>query len=256
MSVCALVFTVCIMTNIYKYARLYLNGGLKENSPLHLDTDQAHYLRNVLRKAVGDKIRVFNGKDGEWLARIDTLGKKDAVLMPEECLRVQEARATGKLHLCFAPIKKHRMDFLIEKAVELGVTDFHPILTNRTENRKINEERLRAQIIEAAEQSERLDVPRLHPMEKLPVFLRAGKLDVPVYACIERAGAMPLAKVDLSRAAAFLVGPEGGFDPDEIAAIKNIKSVHPVDLGQEILRAETACLACLSYAKLSTMEQS
>lgn len=253
MSVCALVFTVSVMTNIYKYARLYLNGALEENSKLRLDSEQAHYLRNVLRKTVGDKVRVFNGRDGEWLARIDALGKKEAELVPEECLRVQSVRSSGRLHLCFSPIKKHRMDFLIEKAVELGVTDFHPILTNRTENRKINEDRLRAQIIEAVEQSERLDVPLLHSMEKLPVFLGASTLGVPVYACIERAGAMNLAKADLSGGAAFLIGPEGGFDPEEISSIKNTRSVYPVDLGQEILRAETACLACLSYAKLSTM---
>lgn len=235
---------------IYKYPRVFLNAQLQQNAQILLGEAQAHYFKNVLRKGVGEYFRVFNGHDGEFLAQITALGKKDGQAVLQEVLRVQPPPAKD-LILFFAPIKKQRMDILIEKAVELGVTQLYPVLTNRTENRKLNSEKMCAQIIEAAEQCERMDIPQLHEAIKLHDVLRLSQA-IPIYAALERVEAKPLSTHDLSGGAAFLIGPEGGFDMDEIAHLSAAKTMLPVTLGENILRAETAVMACLSYAKLST----
>ena len=187
-------------------------------------------------------MRIFNGADGEFLATISALGKKDGFATAREKIKDQPESVAARA-LYFAPIKKSRMDFLIEKAVELGVTSLHPVLTQRTENRKINDERLRAQIIEAAEQCERLTLPALHPMVKLENVI--GK-KVPLYACIERAEGVALRSLDPAQNAAFLIGPEGGFTPDEIEMLNKASHVTALNLGENILRAETAAIKCLS----------
>lgn len=194
-------------------------------------------------------MRIFNGRDGEWLAEITAIGKKDGALCLTRQIRAQGKSGAAR-HLLFAPVKKQRMDVLIEKAVELGVSDLHPVLTNRTENRKINAERLEAQMIEAAEQCERLDVPRLHPLVPLAQKI-AGWTDGEVYACLERADAPLLHTVITGGGAAFLIGPEGGFDAGEIEFLSARENVRPVSLGANILRAETAAIACLSYVYLN-----
>lgn len=238
---------------VYKYPRLYLNLKLQEGAQIPLSVEHVHYLKNVLRKAAGDYVRVFNGVDGEYLARIEDFSKKDGVAVAGKCLRGQPQ--TGRsFTLYFAPIKKQRLDILIEKAVELGVSGLCPVLTSRTENRHLNMEKLRVQIIEAAEQCERMDVPVLREMVKLPVVLKE-KRSAPLYAAIERTDAKPLAACDMSDGAAFLIGPEGGFDADEVQLIQNTAQVQAINLGDTILRAETAAIACLSYAKLSTDTQ-
>lgn len=239
------------MKQVYKYPRLYLNAPLGQNAQISLETAQAHYLRNVLRRDVGDMVRVFNGRDGEWLARIDDLGKKNGVLSAQEMLRAQPAQRRS-LALYFAPIKKQRMDILIEKAVELGATDLYPVLTNRTENRKISIEKIMAQVIEAAEQCERMDVPRVHEARGLHAAIK-GREGV-IYAAIERAQVQDLADCRMDGDVAFLIGPEGGFDSGEIEMISGASNVCAVSLGAHVLRAETAALACLSYAYLSTDE--
>ena len=213
--------------------------------------DQAHYLKNVLRKDVGDILRIFNGAEGEWLACIDSLSKKNGELDLTDQIKPQ-APPRKTLHLLFSPIKKQRMDVLIEKAVELGVTDLTPVLMHRTENRKINEDRLNAQIIEAAEQSERLDIPKLHPLIKLPHLLSKGIGGVEVFTALEREpSAKSLHEYDYKAGAAFLIGPEGGFDEQERVSILSSEDIRVIDLGNGILRAETAALACLSYVLLS-----
>lgn len=206
----------------------------------------------MLRRQPGDVLRIFNGQDGEWLGEITDLGKKGGAFILTERIKDQP-KAGPRRHLIFAPIKKQRLDILIEKAVELGVTDLHPALTNRTESRKINENRIHAQTIEAAEQCERLDVPVLHTMEPLmkKVTLWQGP---PIFAALERTDAPALAAIDMSSDAAFLIGPEGGFDESEIGFLTAQESVRPVTLGRNILRAETAALACLAYAGMAAME--
>jgi len=236
--------------HIYKYPRLYLNAPYAENEKILLVGDHAHYLKNVIRKSVGDFIRVFNGADGEWLARIEALSKKGGEAVLTECVRVQPASSLGSLHLFFSPIKKQRMDFLIEKAVELGVTDLHPVLMNRTENRKINQPRVEAQIIEAAEQCERMDVPCLHPLVKLSAGLL--DIDVPLYVAMERCDeAQLISSYDYKGGTGFLIGPEGGFDNSERMALQDVGKYKFIDLGGSILRAETAAISCLSYARFN-----
>lgn len=232
--------------SITKSPRLYTELPLHSGQVTVLSAEQAHYLKNVLRKNTGDPLRLFNGRDGEWLCALDSLGKKGADVTPQDCLTPQPAKARS-IHAFFAPIKKHRMDFMIEKAVELGVTDLHPILTHNTEVRKINEERMTAQIIEAAEQCERLDIPKLHPLQDIHKAVQAhGKA---IYAALER-GEHPLAREQLAKDdaqdIAILIGPEGGFTQDEIRILLSSDSIRPVSLGDTILRAETALIKLLS----------
>lgn len=252
-SVCSLVLSVFVMmNNIYKYPRLYLNARFEENGKITLENDHAHYLKNVLRKSTGDYLRVFNGQDGEWIAQIADLSKKQGEAVLTEHLKKQPVQCV-RSHLFFSPIKKQRMDMLIEKAIELGVTDLHPILMNRTENRKMNMERVHAQIIEAAEQCERLDIPVIHDLVKLSSALSVYK-DLEIYVAMEReVGSKPISEYSYAQDHGFVIGPEGGFDDAERALLLSIDNIKPIDLGERILRAETAAIACLSYAQLSTV---
>ncbi len=227
-----------------KLPRLHVHQELHENAKISLSSAQAHYLKNVLRRNEGDRLLLFNGRDGEWLAALTALGKKEAVAVPEKCLRPQPA-PQGETHLIFTPIKKARLDFLIEKAVELGATHLHPLITARTEVRHINEERVQAQMIEAAEQCERLAVPRLSRPVSLAALPGSWDRAIPVYACIERRDAPQLKDCDIPDKAAFLIGPEGGFSPEEIAMIEKMPFSKPVSLGETVYRAETAALICL-----------
>jgi len=236
------------MKELYKHPRLYINVPFQENISLALAAEQAHYLKNVLRRSVGDALRVFNGVDGEWLGKIVDLGKKNGGFILMQRLKGQP-KPGPKHHLLFAPIKKQRMDMLIEKAVELGVTDLHPVITNRTENRRLNEERIKAQVIEAAEQCERLDVPHLHSVHKLQEKIAQWEEGL-VYAALERVDAPPLHAMNIAGASDFLIGPEGGFDEGELAFLSSNENIQPISLGENILRAETAALACLSYTHL------
>ena len=210
--------------------------------------EQAHYLRNVLRSQVGDYVRVFNGREGEWLCSILELGKKTGIFEIREQIR-EQVDPEFSAHLIFAPIKKQRMDVLIEKAVELGVTHLHPVLTNRTENRRFNVGRTQAHIIEAAEQCERMDVPVLSDALGFHEFVLSwqGKT---ILACVEREGAPHLSTLLAKEDTVFLIGPEGGFDDDEMHTIRHADCMQAVSLGEEILRAETAGIFCLSALKL------
>ncbi len=228
--------------NIHKLPRLFTEQTLSEHKDIIFSSSQLHYLKNVLRQNEGNFLRVFNGRDGEFLATITALNKKDGRAKLAKCIKPQPAIGPARA-LYFAPIKKNRMDFLIEKAVELGVTSLHPVLTARTETRKINEERLQAQIIEAAEQCERLTIPALAPLTKLENVI--GK-KTPLYACIERAEGMSLRSLGPAKDAAFLIGPEGGFTPDEIEMLNKAPQVTALSLGENILRAETAAIKCLA----------
>jgi len=238
----------------YKYPRLYTEERLKENGQINLSRDHLHYLRNVMRRKEGDFIRLFNGQDGEWLCAVQKLDKKNGVLGAEKHLRPQ-SDITQRTHLVFAPLKKDRMNFLIEKSVELGVTDFHPVLTDRTEVRKINEGRLTQQIIEASEQSERLDVPALHDLQHRDVFISGWNSNIPLICCIERGGHKNLAEIignPKPREAAFLIGPVGGFTDDEIDIFTADPHIQTASLGPNVLRSETAAIAPLVYMLLST----
>ncbi len=212
-----------------------------------------HYLKNVLRKKAGDYLRVFNGADGEWLASIEEIDKKSCDIALDKCLRHQDAKKP-LLHLYFSPIKKQRMDFLIEKSVELGVTDLHPVLMARSVIRQINKERMKAQIIEAVEQCERLDIPKLHGIKNFSKLLAEHDFNIPLYACLERESrANPISSYVMRGDIGFIIGGEGGFDDNERAMIIENDKVTSINLGYNILRAETAAIVCLSYVNLSRL---
>lgn len=199
-----------------------------------------------MRRAAGEHVRLFNGREGEWLCDIAALDKKGGQAVPAACLRAQPAPGCA-VHLVFAPLKKARMDMLVEKAVELGASHLHPVLTRRTAVREVNEARLRAQIAEAAEQCERMDVPVLSPLIPLE-RLCASWAGPRLLACVERSDAPPPgALLGKGADAAFLVGPEGGFDEEERAFLADASAVSPISLGATVYRAETAALVCLAW---------
>lgn len=237
------------MTEYFTLPRLYTAADLNQGAAIALDDKQTHYLKNVLRKNPGDQVRLFNGRDGEWLCDLKELGKKSGIAMPVKKLREQKT-ALGEVHLIFAPIKKNRMDVMIEKAVELEVTHLHPVLTNRTEVREINEKRLRAQLIEASEQSERLDIPTLLPLTTLAQKIKTWNSTIPLYWCLERAGAPHLATIR-EQNWAFIIGPVGGFDQKEIDTLSTLPPVRSVSLGEPVYRVETAAFLCLAHALFS-----
>lgn len=236
--------------DLSKSPRLYVSPDLSAGASVVLPDTQAHYLKNVMRTDVGSSVRLFNGHDGEWHGIIDSVDKKKAILKLQDQTREQPP-ARRAVHLLFAPIKKARLEWLIEKAVELGATDLHPVITNHTEVRDINSERTRAQIIEAAEQCERLDIPTLHDITPLKSKLGGWPQNIPIMIGLERADA-PLLKSALpaSGPLAFLIGPEGGWSAEEREFPGNLPFLKPVSLGPDILRAETAAAYVLVAAHI------
>ncbi len=233
------------MGDYTKTPRLYLDQPLSSGQGLMIEGDQHHYLKNVMRVHIGDVMRLFNPKDGEYAGRIEAIDKKIINVTLEQQLRAPK-KLQRKIHLLFAPIKKERMDYLIEKSVELGATDLHPILTQNTDMRKINIERLRAQIIEAAEQCERIDIPALHAPQDLFAALAVWNKSVPFYAALERYDAVSLKSLKIEGDCAILIGPSGGFTDEEKSKIAGLSFVKPVSLGESVLRSETAAAAALA----------
>ena len=229
----------------FKLPRLYTDEALVDQGVIALSTGQAHYLNNVLRKKDGEAIRLFNGKDGEWVGVLQNLSKKSGEARLDKQIIEQPTRAK-RIHLIFAPIKKNRMDWLIEKAVELGVSEIHPVLTQNTEVRKLKTERINHQILEAAEQCERLDIPTLHDIKNLGTLFDGWSKDIEIQACLERYDAQPIqsAHKSTNQDIAVLIGPEGGFTAEEKAHIA--KFATPITLGEQILRSETAVIKALS----------
>ena len=158
------------MDNYFKLPRLYSAQTLTAKADVLLSDTQTHYLKNVMRRKEGDLIRLFDGRNGEFLAKISALSKKSMIVSVQEKLKEQPEH-NRIIRFVFSPIKKHRMDWMIEKMVELGVTDFQPVLFQNTEIRKINIDRITTQIFEAAEQCERLTIPTLQDIQKLDRFL-------------------------------------------------------------------------------------
>lgn len=234
----------------FKLPRLYVEADLSLGADIPLSAEQAHYFKTVLRRQDGDKIRIFNGRDGEWLCALDRLGKKSGYAVAREQLKAQPDPGQG-VHLYFAPIKKSRMDWLVEKAVELGATDLHPVITQNTEIRDIRTERVAQQIAEAAEQCERLDQPRLHDPIKLHDIPGTLAPDTLFLAAIERGPTTPIHQaINTKHKIAVLIGPEGGFTTAEIEWITD-QATTPVSLGPRILRCETAVCVALTAIMLS-----
>lgn len=228
-------------------ARLFVDGPLDVPS-LGLDAPRTHYLRHVLRLDVGDRIAVFNGRDGEYAARIDGFGKGWCTLALES--RRREQSEEPDLWLVFAPIKRARLDFIAEKATELGVSAIWPVFTRHTIVARVNDDRLRATCIEAAEQSERLTIPDVRVPATLDAALAGWPAGRRLIVCDETGGDGPIADVLARDGAdgphAILTGPEGGFARAELDALKKLPFVTPVGLGPRVLRADTAAMAALA----------
>ncbi|MDO7843494.1 16S rRNA (uracil(1498)-N(3))-methyltransferase [Sphingomonas immobilis] len=213
--------------------------------PVRIEGPQAHYLVSVMRTKVGDPVKLFDGVSGEWLGVASAVGKRDLILDVTE--RLREAEVVPDLWLCAAPLKKGRVDWLAEKACELGVARLVPTLTRRTVVDKLNLDRLRAHMIEAAEQCGRTAVPELAEPVKLAALLRDWPGERALYFADE-AGGVPAAAAmrDGSASAAILIGPEGGFDEEERAAVRGVTAAVGVSLGPRILRADTAAAAAVA----------
>ncbi|MGJ3233102.1 MAG: RsmE family RNA methyltransferase [Oceanicaulis sp.] len=290
--------------------RLYLDAPFTAGARLDLEKDQAHYLVNVMRRSAGDVLRVFNGRDGEWRAEIAEASKRRAALQLRE--RTRDQAAAPDLHLFFSPVKKARTDFIVEKATELGAAAITPVMTRRTMADRVRTDRLQALVREAAEQTERLDLPGVGEPVSLVQMLKAWDDDRRLVFCDEagdeddapwggEAGrATPILEAlsayrfppplagevaeaqpkpeggsDVSAAYppsvlpaqgrgspppapgggkeggrhqkwAILIGPEGGFDPEERSLLRGQPFVVPVTLGPRILRADTAVAAAMS----------
>lgn len=232
-------------------ARLFVEDDLAAESRIGLAAAQAHYLRNVLRLKPGDAVLLFNGRDGEWRAVIDALGRSDGAVSVDSRTRAQADEPD--IWLLFAPVKRAPLDFLVQKAVELGVSSLHPVLTRYTDVARVNTGRLRANIAEAAEQCGRLTLPDIVPPRLLDEALADWPAGRRLIACAESGPATPLQTV-LTEAQsqrqpagwALLTGPEGGFAPEELDALGKLPFVTPVSVGPRILRAETAAVAALA----------
>lgn len=231
--------------------RLFVRDPLAPGAELVLAPGQAHYLGAVMRRGAGDPVRLFNGRDGEFLARLvaaEAGGRRAAARLG---LRVRvEARTRAQapgpdLWLAFALLKRDATDLVVQKATELGAAALFPLLTARTNAARANLERLEAIAIEAAEQCERLDVPVLHPPRQLAALLAGWPPDRPLFVACERAAAPPPPGLAPDRPAGLLVGPEGGFTEAELDALRACPFVTLAGLGPRILRAETAALAGL-----------
>ena len=227
--------------------RLFVAAPLAPGAAVEIGQEQAHYLKNVMRLGEGDAVAIFNGSDGEYRARIESFGKRVARLVPEAQLRAQDAESD--LWLVFAPIKRARIDYLVEKATELGVSVLVPVITRHTHVERLNLDRLRAHAIEAAEQSERLTVPVIAEPRVLDDVLASWDASRRIMLCDESGTAPPAAVVLAAQSAtawAVLIGPEGGFAETELDALRKLPFVSPVSLGPRILRADTAALAGLA----------
>ncbi|GAB4524084.1 MAG: 16S rRNA (uracil(1498)-N(3))-methyltransferase [Amphiplicatus sp.] len=239
--------------------RLHIDAPLAEGGKAPLSRAQVHYLKNVMRRGEGDPLAAFNGRDGEFAATIESLGRKAGAVALGARRRAPELEPD--LWLAFAPVKRAALDAIVQKGTELGVARFLPVMTARANAARINEDRLTAIACEAAEQCGRLSVPAAAPLRPLAAMLDEWPAGRRLMYCDEagdspneewggRAGRAAPALEALKAAQpgpwAILIGPEGGFAPDERARLRGLDFVTPVTLGPRILRADTAAIAALT----------
>lgn len=222
--------------------RLFVDGGLAPGARISLEPARVSYLLTVLRRRAGDPVLLFNCADGEWMARLAVARRREVVLEVGERTRAPAAEAGTTLAL--APIRRSRLDWVVEKAVELGVGRIEPVLTERGVVKLDNPGRLRAIAVEAAEQCGRLSVPVIEPPVLLHVWLDRLGTGACVLLADEARDGVPLHAAP--EAAALLIGPEGGFSPAERSMLRDDPAVVPIRLGPLILRAETAALVALA----------
>lgn len=233
--------------------RLFVEDALHVGVRIAAGADRANFLLNVLRLKQGDRLLVFNGRDGEWLAAIAEAKKREVVLVVEERTRQQDGGPD--IDLCFAPLKHARLDYVVQKAVEMGAARLRPVLTRRTQVARLNLDRMRANVIEAAEQCGVLRVPAVEPETPFERMMAQWPEDRLLIFCDEDAGiadpveALRAARGTGPQAAALLIGPEGGFDEKERAlALATPRNVR-ISLGPRILRADTAAVAGMALVQ-------
>jgi 16S rRNA (uracil1498-N3)-methyltransferase len=235
--------------------RLYTDAAFRAGISVPLEQPQAHYLLHVLRLAAGDPVLLFNGRDGEWRARLEQPSKRRVSAQLEECTRPQTA--PGDLHYWFAPLKHSRLDYMAQKAVEMGAARLQPVITRHTQAARVNLDRIRANAIEAAEQCGVLTLPHIgapvsleaalaqrEPSRLLVFCDEDAEVKDPIAALqaarVERSGPIPLV---------LLIGPEGGFAEEERVALLRAPNMLRLALGPRILRADTAAVAALAVVQ-------
>lgn len=226
--------------------RLYVEHPLAPGQSVPLTRDQAHYLFGVMRQAVGGQVALFNGQDGEWLAELAEAGKRGGVLT---CVQqTKPLQLPPDLWLLFAPIKKTRTDFIVEKAAEMGAARIMPVQTEFTNSERIRQDRLQAHAVEAAEQCGGTFVPEVADLQRLDRVLDAWPEDRRLMFCDEAkvGSALRLTAEEKGQPWAILIGPEGGFSERERARLTGLSFSHVVSLGPRILRADTAAVAAMT----------
>jgi 16S rRNA (uracil1498-N3)-methyltransferase len=227
--------------------RLFVTEPLKAGPRLVVAPEQAHYLVNVMRLAAGDELLLFNGRDGEWRARVAAAGKRACQL--EVVARTRDQQVGPDLDLVVALVKRARLETVVEKAAELGARRVRLVVTERTNADRSRVDRLAAIATEAAEQTGRLDVPTVEAPVKLDALLADWPAERPLMFCDEAGEAAPALAALAGRAGGpwgVLIGPEGGFSPRERTLVRQLPQAVPVSLGPRILRADTAAIAALT----------
>jgi 16S rRNA (uracil1498-N3)-methyltransferase len=230
--------------------RIFVRENLVPGVHIGINKEQIHYLFTVMRCRDGDNVRVFNQTDGEWLAQIIAMGKRDVHLHIRYILRSAPPAASAKLTLFFPPLRSNRLGWLVEKLTEVGVDIMQPVITERSITDKTNVTRMEAIVIEAAEQSERLSIPEVreqiyfadifdsHDISAVPIILLHPQADKIINEVLDT---LPIADC------ALMLGPEGGLSDQELLLCRNRPNVHLVSMGANILRAETAAI-CGAFA--------
>ncbi|MGD9784250.1 MAG: 16S rRNA (uracil(1498)-N(3))-methyltransferase [Hyphomicrobiaceae bacterium] len=230
--------------------RLFVGADLAAGAAFELEREQAHYLINVLRQRPGDAVLIFNGRDGEWKGTIEPAGRKGCAVRIGERVRAQTP--ASQVRYLFAPLKRARLDYMVQKAVEMGAGSLEPVLTRRTVAERINLDRMRANAVEAAEQCGVLSLPRVAEPRSLAEALDGWDRAVPLIVCDESApvadpvAALGTVDVGPGGSVGLLVGPEGGFDEAERARLTGLPFVRSISLGPRIMRADTAAVAALA----------
>jgi 16S rRNA (uracil1498-N3)-methyltransferase len=244
----------------FRSPRLFVAAPLAAGLTVALNAAQIHYLATVLRRVAGDSVLVFNGTDGEWIASLARTGRRNTVLMVETIARPQPE--VCRLHYLFSPLKRARLDYMVQKAVEMGVSTLHPVIMRRTQAERINLERMRANAIEAAEQCGILTIPQIAaPLDFTTAIAALGSACHLIFCDEDAPCGDPVAAVRADLRAylggastndlemAVLIGPEGGFGEEERAALVRRPRTSRIALGPRILRADTAAVAALAVVQ-------
>tara|TARA_R110002126_G_scaffold20433_4_gene75545 strand:+ start:4433 stop:5185 length:753 start_codon:yes stop_codon:yes gene_type:complete len=239
----------------FRLQRLFIEHKMQHEAKIELPREQANYLLNVLRLKDGDELLVFNGQDGEWLAGLQPEGRKKAFLVLKEQSRPQTS--IPELMVMFAPLKVGRLDYLVQKLVEMGAGSIQPVFTDHTQLHKVNEKRLSANILEAAEQCGVLSIPEIIAPTKLSNILEVWDKNRQIIFCDEGQQTnnplVELQELKLKKSAstrlALLIGPEGGFSKSEREWLHSLEFVTSIPLGPRILRADTAAVAAMAVVQ-------